>query len=206
MVTVQTVPADRIKRFDNAIVLPRLWLLAAFGFAIGGFLDFLHTVTGTIVYPEGGIHPARVLSGCVLFSAAYPLMGYCSTRVVAALGGHQRRPARFDFAAVGVFAVGYGLTAFGAPLAGFGTHAIAAVLAAAGVFYWRAGERSWQVLVGALLLALAGTTVEAGCAAAGLMTYVAADYGLFVPVWLPTLYFLGSLTVGPMFRRILVIR
>jgi hypothetical protein len=198
------------------------WLfLALFGGTVGAFLDFLHTASGTIRYPDRpASSPHGWRRGMFGFAIVYSVAGIA---FVTFLEGCQLafpgagtklpppRPLEEGLALTCVFAVAYALSAYGRRISRFLDKGSLAILflAAAGVHYLMQYPGTWPPLVAAVLTAIIGPLVEMILSAGVPMLlplgfrYTTERKQGRVPVWLPALYVLAAMSYGEVCRHVL---
>jgi hypothetical protein len=178
-------------------VLVRVLRLALLGAVIGPFLDRAHAWTGAIAY-DTPVTPLGVpwWVSLVYLGAA---LGIGLTH--PALDRVLRRPQRValtprvlaaGFASMVVLWIGSGLIPASNAV-------IALVLVAGAGGMWWAFDGTWQGVVLAAGTGMGGVVVEATLVRLGLFHHTRPDV-LGLPVWLPFVYFGGSVAIGNLSR------
>lgn len=167
------------------------------GAVIGPLLDRAHAWTGAIVY-DTAVTPLGVPWWVTLVYVGAALgIGLSHP----ALDGALRRPQRLRLGA-GVLAGGFAALCalwVASGLIPASNVAIALVLAAASGGMIALFDRTWQGVVLALGTAAGGAVVETTLVHLGLFHHRSPDL-LGLPLWLPCLYFAGSVAIGNLAR------
>lgn len=173
------------------------WLgLYAFGAVVGALLDGIHTHSGMTEYaapwiwmmapwtpPLFGFAAVAIASSHVLSDRAFPRRAAVPSWLACAAG-------------IVVFSIAY--YASGYLPAGNVTKAVLLFsMAVAAWLYW---DRSPQGIALALIAGVCGVLAEHFLTVVGAFHHVYPDF-LDVPYWLPTLYMVGSVTIGNVGRR-----
>jgi hypothetical protein len=178
-------------------VLARVLRLTLLGAVIGPFLDRAHAWTGAIAYDT----PVTPLGVPWWVSLVYMGAALGIGLSHPALDRVLRRPQRVAITPRGLAAAFAGMVVLwiGSGLIPASNGVIALVLTAgAGLLLW-AFDRTWQGVVLAVGTGLGGVVVEATLVRLDLFHHTRPDV-LGLPVWLPFVYFGGSVAIGNLAR------
>lgn len=175
----------------------RALFLFGFGAVVGSIFDGFHTYSGVTEYTNPVFMKAAWWVPPV-FGAATFAIG--ATHVKAdALLGRRRVPSWLE--------AGLGMLVFGALyyLSGFwqaSNAAKLALLAAGAAASWALLDRRPHAIGLMLFTAAVGPLVEIAMVSTGLFRHVGSDFA-GIPLWLPGLYAVASVSVGNLGRRVL---
>jgi hypothetical protein len=180
----------------------RIVFFAVVGSFAGTLLDAAHVWTGTAGYTNVAILPVLNVAWYVPleFAAAGVTVGMLRPELDEEL--HRRRSDLPEWTIllgmVHLVVVWASSGLLG--VAGLDNLSIAALLLVVAVINWISVDRSPQGVIAALIAAVVGVLVESAATRTGTYHYTRPDF-LGVPMWLPSLYLTGCISVGNLGRH-----